>query len=193
MLNWVWGLMMLLSLGYGTLTGKLSGVLEALMSGGGTAIELVLKMAGGFCLWCGMIEILNRSGAVENISRIQMPLMKKLFPDIKLKETFSAITMNLAANMLGIGNAATPMGLKAMELMAEENARRERASRAMCMFLALNSCCIQLIPSTVLTLRKAAGSQDPGSIILPSFFASVVSSVISTCLCLWWGRRGENE
>ena len=193
MLNWVWSLMMLGAIAFGILRSKQADLVQALLSGGNEAVALAITMAGGFALWCGLMEILEASGAVKSLGKMIKPALKRLFPGILKEKALSAITMNLTANFLGLGNAATPMGLKAMALMAEENPCRQRASRAMCMFLTLNSCCVQLIPSTVLTLRVAAGSQMPGEILWPTFLSTLASTVMGIGLCLWWGRGKEDE
>lgn len=193
MMNWVWGLMMVCPLAFGMISGNGAATVEALLAGGAEAVALVLRMAGGFALWCGLIEILHQGGGMETLGRWMGPLLRRLFPGVKSREALSAMTMNLAANMLGLGNAATPMGLKAMRLLARENKGRETASRAMCMFLVINSGCVQLLPSTVLTLRAAAGSQQPGAVLLPTLVSTLVSAMVGITLCRIMGRRQTDE
>ncbi|MBQ8536371.1 MAG: spore maturation protein [Clostridia bacterium] len=193
MMNWVWGIMMLMPLAYGACTGRTTEIIQTMLLGTTDAVELTLKMAGGFALWCGLMEILRQGGAMDWLGKQMEPVMRRLFPGVKNQAAFSAIAMNLAANMLGLGNAATPMGLKAMSLLAKENARRNKASRAMWMLLVLNSCCVQLVPSTVLTLRTAAGSQMPGAVMAPTLVSTLVSAAVGVALCLIWGRGQGDE
>jgi len=193
MLNTLWVLMVVCPIIYCLILGETEETVAALLAAGSSSIELVLEMAGGFMLWCGLMEILRQSGWMDWLGRIMRPMLQKLFPGIKHHETFSAIAMNLAANMLGLGNAATPMGLKAMQLMAEENRNRLKASHGMCLFMVMNSCCIQLLPTTVLTVRTAAGSANPGAILLPSILCSVLTMVLGIIACLVIRRSMADE
>lgn len=193
MLNRLWPLMMVYPLIYGIIMGKEGEMIKALLDGGNEALSAAMGMAGGFMLWCGLMEVIRQGGAMDTLGKRMRPILKRLFPHLKNGETLSAITMNLSANMLGLGNAATPMGLKAMELMARENDGKSRASHAMCMFLTLNSCCIQLLPTTVITLRTAAGSQNPGAVIIPTLISTIVSTTVGIGGCLLLGRRDTDE
>lgn len=189
MMNHIWAGMMLLSLVYGIFSGQASKVSESLLAGGGQAVGLIIEMAGGLALWCGLIEILRQAGVMDALGRLMKPLLQKLFPSIRKEETLSAITLNLAANMLGLGNAATPMGLKAMELMADEQGRNETASYAMCMFLVINSSSVQLFPSNVVTLRAAAGSIVPAGMLVPTLISTFISTLVGIILCLLMQKR----
>ena len=193
MLDVLWGLLILCPILHGVIKGGASTMMQILLSSGSEAVKLIIEMTGGFMLWCGLIEILDRCKVTQWLGRMMRPLLLRLFPDIKENQTLAAITMNLTSNMLGAGNAATPLGLRAMELMAKENAGCERAGKGMCMFLVLNSCCVQLIPSTVLTLRAAAGSNVPGAVIVPTFISTLVSAVTGVLLCILMGRERRDE
>ena len=187
-MNNIWAGMMLFSLLFGMFSGQARQIGDSLLAGGAQAVSLVIGMAGGLALWCGLMEILKQAGAMDALGRWMRPLLSKLFPEVKKEETLSAITLNLAANMLGLGNAATPMGLKAMDLMAREQPGREAASRAMCMFLVINSSSVQLFPSTVITLRAAAGSSAPAGMLLPTLISTLVSTATGVMLCLILNR-----
>ena len=189
MMNGIWGAMVLLSLLFGMFGGFVEQLNDSMIQGAMEAVSLVLKMAGGFALWCGLMEILQRCGAVEALTKWIHPVLKRLFPDVRGEEAFQSITMNLTANMLGLGNAATPMGVRAMSLMAQESGDKTVASRAMCMFLVLNASSVQFFPSTVITLRAAMGSANPGAVILPTLVATLASTVVGITACLIFENR----
>jgi spore maturation protein A len=184
MMNGIWGGMIVLALLFGAFTGMVEQLNDSMIQGALEAVSLMLKMAGGFAVWCGLMEILKRMGAVEGLTKRMKRGLCFLFPGVKENETLRFITMNLSANMLGLGNAATPMGLKAMEHLSKENGGSETASRAMCMFLVLNASSVQLFPGTVMTLRMVMGSQNPGAVILPTLGATAVSAVTGVLMCL---------
>lgn len=195
MMNVIWGGMIVLALLFGLLSGKVEQLNDSMIQGAVDAVVLMLKMAGGFAVWCGLMEILKQMGAVEGLTKRMRPVLHRLFPDVKEEETFKSMTLNLSANMLGLGNAATPMGLKAMEQLSGENGGSETASRAMCMFLVLNASSIQLFPGTVITLRMVMGSSNPGAVILPTLIATAVSCLTGILSCLLmqkWGKEKAN-
>jgi len=179
MLSWIWGGMMALGIGYGFFTGRGGVSAQSVQE----AVLLVFKMAGGFMLWNGLFEIVAQSGAARGIARGMKPVLKKLFKGVEKEESLTAITMNLTMNMLGLGNAATPMGLKAMESLREESACGDVASPAMCMFLVINASSLQLLPTTVISLRQAAGSAAPESIVLPTLCATAASTLVGILAC----------
>ncbi len=184
LMNVIWGAMIVLALLFGLSTGMVEQLNDSMIQGAVEAVSLVIKMSGGFALWCGLMEVLKQMGAVEMLMKLLNPVLKRLFPDVKQKETIRSITMNLSANMLGLGNAATPMGIKAMEQLSQENYGLETASRAMCMFLVLNASSVQLFPSTVITMRMVMGSANPGAVILPTLVATAASAVTGILCCL---------
>lgn len=192
MISVVWGVMVVSGLLYGMIAGNPAAMTSAMMDGAGEALALVLKMAGGFMLWNGMFEILKQAGIAEKLARAIKPLFGKLFPEIRQDETISLMTMNLTMNMLGLGNAATPMGLNAMKKMREEMPGGDTASNAMCMFLVINASSIQLIPTTIMTLRQAAGSTAPEAILLPTLAATAASTITGILMCLILKKRGRD-
>lgn len=165
---------------------------RAALESGVAALTLAARLAGGFMLWCGVLRILEESGGVRAFTRFLSPLMRRLFPalgeDSRARE---AIAENFAANLLGMGNAATPAGLRAMRLMREEEGASEAATDAMCLFLVLNASSLELFPSTVVSLRAAAGSQSAASVVLPTLLCSAVSMLIGGGACLFLARRGK--
>lgn len=193
MMNYIWGGMVLLSLLFGLFGGSVEQMNDSMIQGAVDAVSLLLRLAGGFAVWCGLMEILKRAGAVEGLTKMLRPILSFLFPDVKGEETRKSITMNLAANMLGLGNAATPMGIKAMNQLSLENGGSETASRAICMFLVLNAASVQLFPGTVLTLRMVMGSTNPGAIILPTLLATAASTVVGVFICMMMQRPGRKK
>ena len=162
--------------------------MAALLQGGSEAVTLCLKMWGGYMFWLGLMEVGSRAGLMEGLSRLLAPVIKKLFP--RAGKAAPAITMNLAANILGMGNAATPMGIKAMSCLDRENANPLYASDNMCMLVVLNTTSIQLIPTTIIALRAAASSADPFSIILPIWISSLTAVLSAVSLAkLYFGRK----
>ncbi len=193
MMNVIWGGMIVLALLFGLFGGIVEQLNDSMIRGAVEAVSIILKMAGGFAVWCGLMEVLKRIGAVEGLTKLLRPVLNFLFPDIKRQDTLRSITMNLSANMLGLGNAATPMGVKAMGLLSQENGNMETASRAMCMFLVLNASSVQLFPGTVMTLRMVMGSSNPGAVILPTLIATAASAASGIICCLLLAGRGKDS
>ena len=167
---------MLLSLIVGAFTGRLDATVQAGMQAASGAIGVVLGLAGIMCLWTGLMKIAERSGMITGLCRIAKPVVRVLFPDIPPESpAMNAIMLNITANLMGMGNAATPAGLKAMSEMHKLNSGNSAASNAMCMFVVLNTASIQLIPSTIIAIRSGAGSANPFEVILPIWITSVCS------------------
>lgn len=176
MMNKVFGGMILIAVICGLVSGRSAQVGEAAFAGANAAVGLIINIAGVMCLWCGMMKILEKSGLSGKLSRLMSPITGFLFPDIpKNSSAMEAVTMNLTANLLGLANAATPLGIHAMEELEKQNRRKGVASRAMVMLVVLNTASLQLVPSTVLALRMANGSTDPFEIMLPTLCASFVA------------------
>ena len=165
--------------------------LSAMTDGGQKALSLSMSLIVIYSIWSGILQIAEDSGIVKKISIKLKPLIKKLFSDPSDDET-EDLAVNIAANILGMGNAATPMGVKAMRELDEENGTPFHASDAMCMLVVLNTTSFQLIPSTIIALRTAAGSQSPLDIIVPIWIASAVSVVcavmITKLVCRMWRK-----
>lgn len=165
-------------------TGRLNAMGSALMDAGEGAVTLSLTLAGAYMLWCGLLKILERSGAVNALSRLlSRPVRALLGREGEDEAVRRAVCINFTANLLGLGNAATPAGLDAMQRM-ERYARHGRPSHGMCMFLLLNASSLQLIPTTVLSLRAAMGAADPGAILLPALAGSAASTACAVGLGL---------
>lgn len=191
-LNWLWAGLMLLAIIAGAVNGRLDEVTNALLSGGGKAITLALTLGGAMCLWGGMMRIAEKGGLTGFLSRLLAPLMRLLFPGLDTKgAACRAMLMNMAANLLGLGNAATPLGLQAMQELEKENPVPGTASRHMITFVVLNTASIQLLPTTVATLRLQYGSAEPLAILPAVWVTSVASAVVAVLMArlLWYPQR----
>lgn len=177
MLNYIWFGMLVFGIIVGILNGRVDAVTQAIVDSSKSAIELSIGLLGIMCLWTGLMDVAEKSGIISMISRAARPVLKFLFPGIpKNHPALGTIVMNLVANFLGLGNAATPLGLKAMGELQKLNRKKDTATNEMSMFLVLNTSCIQLIPATIIALRSAAGSENPTVIIGPIWFASICAT-----------------
>ena len=171
---WVWTGMVTLSLAFGLLTGNLDAVANAALEGARSAVELSLAMAGVLCLWSGVMEIMNACGLSAGLARLFRPLLRRLLPKASRDpETLAAVSANVSANLLGLGNAATPLGIRAARRMARGCGGI--ASDELCRLVVLNTASIQLIPATIASVRAAAGCETPFDIPPAVWLASVLS------------------
>jgi spore maturation protein A len=174
-MTFVWAFMVISSLGFGLLTERLDAVAEAALSGASSAIELSLSMAGILCLWTGVMEVMEVCGLSQRLAKCFRPLLRRLLPRASQdNETLAAVSANVSANLLGLGNAATPLGIQAARRMARGCGGV--ASDELCLLVVLNTASIQLLPSTIASVRAAAGCATPFD-ILPAVWLSSVLSV----------------
>lgn len=173
-MNYIWCGMLIFSFIAAAVNGCTEETAAAIFDGAGAAISTALSLAGALCFWTGIMRIAEKSGVSEKFKKILSPIVKRLFPDTGEKAR-EYITMNMTANILGMGNAATPMGIKAMNELDRENKNPLYASAAMCLFVVLNTTSFQFLPSTVIALRTACGSEKPFAVILPIWIASAIS------------------
>lgn len=175
MLNYIWAGIMLLSIVVASFTGKIDRVAAASIDGAAGAVTFAISILGIMCLWTGLMKIASESGLVNFFSKMLRPLTRIIFPDVPQNSpAMNAIVMNMTANMFGMSNAATPLGLNAMrELNKLGTVWSRTATNPMCMFVVINTASIQLIPATVLALRQAASSTNPFEIIVPAWIASL--------------------
>lgn len=176
MMNYIWCAAVLGSIVYSFFCGNAPQTVNAGITAASDCITSTLALAGMICMWSGIMKIAEQSGMSAVISRLLTPVTRRLFPRLNSDSAaVTNITMNITANLLGMGNAATPLGLKAMECLDRENGGSEYASDEMCIFTVLNTASFQLVPTTVISLRAAAGSQNPYEIILPIWLVSLFS------------------
>ncbi len=184
---WIWTGMAVLSILCGLATGRGDLVAAAAVEGAQAAVELCVSIAGMLCLWTGVMEIMRRSGLAEGLSRLLRPVLSALFPQVsKDRGVMDSISANVSANLLGLGNAATPLGIEAVRRM--ERKSPGTASDAMCMLVVCNTASIQLIPTTVASVRAAAGSSAPFDILPAVWLASALSVGVGISACKLFAR-----
>lgn len=198
-MSYLWGSMILIGIVYGMCTGNITEVTQAVIKSSEEAVSLCLGMAGITAFWNGLMKIAEESGMVAGLTRRIHPLLRFLFPRLNLKGmAMKYIAVNMIANFLGLGMAATPAGLRAMEeLRKEEEGRRrmgmpaqeeDTASNEMCNFLIVNISSLQLIPVTMIAYRSQYGSVNPTSIVAPAILATTVSTLTGIVYCKWKDR-----
>ena len=184
---WIWTGMAVLSILCGLATGRGDLVAAAAVEGAQAAVELCVSIAGMLCLWTGVMEIMRRSGLAEGLSRLLRPVLSTLFPQVSGdRGVMDSISANVSANLLGLGNAATPLGIEAVRRMERKNPGT--ASDAMCMLVVCNTASIQLIPTTVASVRAAAGSSAPFDILPAVWLASALSVGVGIAACKLFAR-----
>jgi len=177
-MNGIWAGMILISLVVGAWTGTLEETVAAGLEGAKSSVETVLSFAGIMCLWTGFLHLAEKSGVAEALKKVLFPFTKHLFPRLgKDSPAQEKITENLTANFLGMGNAATPAGIAAMQELDKINPTPEQASDEMCIFAVMNTASVQLIPTTILSLRVSAGSQNPMQILVPIWISSAIALI----------------
>jgi len=183
-MNIIWGAMILIGVFVAVVTGKAGIINDVILMDAQEAIIFAISLTGIMSVWLGLMNIAKKSGLIKSFSMLMRPITKLLFPSIPSDHpAISSIIMNMVANMLGAGNSATALGLKAMEELQGLNPNKKVASDAMCMFLVINMSSIQLIPLTVLKIRADAGSAFPEEIIITSIFATAVSTLVGIMVC----------
>lgn len=162
MLNIIWPFFIIISFIYAIFTGNVASINNSIFDSASDAVQLCITFLGTLCLWNGIINIATKTSLIEKLTNLLRPFMKFLFPDISPKDSvYKEISMNIIANLLGLGNAATPLGLKAMKSMQKQNKNKDTLSNSMAMFIILNTASIQIIPTTVVAIRSSLGSNNP--------------------------------
>lgn len=178
MLNIIWPIFIIISYIYAIFTGKVSQINNSVFDSCESAIQLSITFLGTMCLWSGIMQIAKKTTLIDKLTNFLNPIMKILFPDIKKDDpVHKEISMNMVANMLGLGNAATPLGLKAMKTMQKENPKKDTLTNSMAMFIIINTASIQIIPTTVIAIRSSLGSNNPTSIIIPVWIATICAAI----------------
>ncbi len=177
---WLWTGMVTVSLIFGLMSGSVGLLGSAALEGAAAAVELCVSMAGVMALWTGVMEVMEQCGLSAALARLFHPLLRRLLPNSSRdSETLAAVSANLAADLLGLGNAATPLGIRAARRMARGCGGT--ASDELCLLVVLNSASIQLLPTTVAGVRSALGCADPFDILLPVWLASAFSVAVGLC------------
>ena len=191
MLNMIWALMILVGIVYGALNGTMKEITEATLESAGEAVSLCIATGGVMAFWTGMMEVAESAGLIRSLTAKMDPFIRFLFPEIpKEHEARKYISLNIIANILGLGWACTPAGLKAMEALAamekqrsEPDYEENRASNEMCTFLILNISSLQLIPVNMIAYRQQYGSPQPAGIIAPAILATLISTAVAIVYC----------
>ncbi len=179
MLNYLWGGMILLGVLVASFTGNMPNITNAILDSSKEAITVCITMLGIIAMWSGMMEIAQKSGLIKDLSKKMKPFLTYLFPEIpKNHKSLDYIATNVIANILGLGWAATPAGIKAMESMQTLNNKKDEASNSMCMFLVFNMSSLQIISVNIIAYRSQFGSVSPSEVIAPGLFATIVSTII---------------
>lgn len=184
LVNYIWFFMIVFGILFGILTGRGEIVSKAIVKSTSSTVELVIGLVGIMSLWCGVMRIAQKSGLTDKLAKILNPILKFLFKDASKNENaIGAMVMNITSNMMGLSNAATPFGIRAMQEMERMNRDKGTATNDMALFLVLNAACIQFVPTSVISIRAACGSQNPGSIILPAIITTAVAAFMGIIYC----------
>ena len=180
MLNYIWLALVLLAVAIGGWNDRLKDVTDGAFDGAKTGVTIALGLIGVMALWLGVMRLAERAGLVQRIARALRPIMRRLFPDVPADHpAMGSMLMNMAANMLGLGNAATPLGLRAMRDLETLNPHPGVATNAMCTFLAINTSSVQLIPTTAIAILVAAGSHRPTAIVGTALLATLCAASVA--------------
>ena len=184
MINYIWFLLIFLGGIVGLINGNGEVISKSIVNSCGNTVTFMIELAGIMCFWCGVMKIAEKSGLTEKLSKILKPVLKLIFKDAaKDEKALGAIVMNLTANMMGLSNAATPFGIRAMEEMDRLNPNKGTTTNDMSLFLVLNAACIQLVPTTIISIRAACNSVNPGIIIVPAIISTTVAAIVGVCSC----------
>ncbi len=192
MLNKIWGGMIVLSFVTAVVTGRLENLTAGALDGAAQAVETCIGLLGAMCLWSGIARIAEDSGLVRGFARVLRPITKLIFPNLDEKSlAMRGIVMNMVANILGMGNAATPLGIAAMKELHKVNGKRDVASDEMCMFVVINTASIQLIPSTVIAMRQMYDAQNPSEVVVPVWICSVCALIFGVIATKLFQKRNK--
>ena len=190
-MNYIWVFMIVISYVFSFFSGTCDEVTKSVFGGCSNAVELVFSLLGMMCLWTGLLEVAECSGLVKKIQKLLSPIISWLFPTIDKKSDIAGeIATSMTANLLGLSNAATPLGLSVMEKLEKRNLIKDTASDEMCMFVVINTASVTIIPTTLLTLRTSYLSQSPFEIMVPVWIVSIISILTGIIFAKLCARRG---
>lgn len=179
MLNLVWPIFIIISFSYAIFSGNLQNLNSSIFDSIESAVNLSITMLGTMCLWSGIINVATNTNIMKIMNKMLKPIIKVLFSEIRENQKAqNEISMNMVANILGLGNAATPLGLKAMETLQEENKNKQELSNSMIMLIVVNTASIQIIPTTIIAIRSSLGAENPTSIIVPVWIATICAAIV---------------
>lgn len=194
MIGRIFGILCIISFVFAVFSGNMQSLSTAVIDGAQNAVTLTISLLGMMCLWCGVMNVLKTIGAIDGLAKLLSPVLKFLFPTAyKTGNGAGEIAAAVSANFLGIGNAATPLAIKAMEALSKDNKNSDRASDDMIVFTVLGTSSIDFFPATLIALRRAAESSNPFEIIVPVWIVSTSCAVfgvlIAKGLCVWKSSR----
>ena len=193
MISILWTFLIVIGILYSFLTGNINVINESILTNADKALKLILSLFPTIVLWSGIMKIAESAGMLTRFAKFLRPILSKLFPSVpKDNPSLGYIASNIAANMLGLGSAATPFGLKAMSELQKINDKKDTASVPMITFLVLNTAGVTIVPTTVLALRIAHGSANPSEIILPGAIATFCSCIGAVTIDYFIRKRGKN-
>lgn len=179
MMNYIWIVIIFFSIIISLFNGTINEVSNSILTSGNTAVELCFSLLGTFCLWNGIMKVAEKSGLSKMLSKIMSPILCKLFKGLdKNSDAIMPISLNITSNLLGLSNAATPIGIEAMKKLSKDNKNKETASNNMVLFVVMNSAALRLIPTTVAAIRSNHNSMNPFEIIFPSIITSVCALTV---------------
>lgn len=178
MLNILWPIFIIISFAYAIFSGNVDKLNESIFSSTSESVNLCISLLGTICLWNGIMKIANKTSIIDRLTNLLKPAMNFLFPELKQeKEIQKEISLNVIANILGLGNAATPLGLKAMKSMQKKNPKKDTLTNSMITFIVLNTASLQIIPTTVIAIRSSMNSKNPTSIVFPVWIATICAAI----------------
>ena len=194
MLNYLSPIFIIISFIFAIISGNVEKLNNAIFDSIESVINLSMTLVGTMCLWCGIMEIVKNTSIINRLTKMLRPIIIWLFPDSKYnKEAMDNISMNVVSNILGLGNAATPAGMKAMDNLKECNKDKKYLSDSMMMLIVLNTTSIELIPTTAIAIRQSLNSQNPAGIIIPIWISTIVGTVVGVITTKILIKRGRKK
>lgn len=195
MLNKIWPVFIIISFSYAIFSGNIDKLNNSIFQSTEDAINLCINLLGTICLWNGIMQIASKTTVLNKLTKLLKPIVRFLFPEIQENSViYQEISMNMVANILGLGNAATPLGLKAMKSMQKENPKKDELTNSMATFIIINTASIQLIPTTVIAIRNSLGSENPTKIVFPVWIATIcaaIAGITVTKLFIKFSKKGK--
>ena len=192
MLNILWPAFIIVSFSFAIFTGNLNNLNESIFSSTKEVVNLSITLIGSICLWNGIMRIASKTSIIKRLSLILEPLIKYLFPEVcDDLEIRNVISMNIVSNMMGLGNAATPLGIKAMKMLQNKNINKDRLSNSMAILIVLNTASIQIIPTTVISIRSSFESINPTIIIVPIWIATISAAFVAIFITKMFIKCGK--
>lgn len=194
MLNKIWPFFIIISIFFAVCSGNIENVNKSIFNSIEDTVKLTLTLLGNICFWNGIMNIVSNSSLISKIQSFLNPILSKIFPKIKkTDEEHKQISMNIIANILGLGNAATPLGLQAMKTLQKKNKRKEKLSNEMMMLIVLNTASFQIIPTTVIAIRTSLNSSNPTKIIFPVWIVTIVTAISTVVITKIFINRRKDD